>query len=79
MPALKFIQKPISMLFVGLIRIYQYMISPLLPASCRFSPSCSQYGVEAINKHGAIKGGYLTIKRICSCHPWGRHGHDPVP
>lgn len=55
------------------------MISPFMNPVCRFSPTCSQYGVEAIKKHGALKGGWLTIKRICSCHPWGRHGYDPVP
>jgi uncharacterized protein len=69
----------LSMVFVGLIRGYQYMISPLLPPSCRYTPTCSQYGVEAIKKHGPFKGGYLTVKRVCSCHPWGGHGYDPVP
>lgn len=66
--------------FIWLIRIYQWSISPLLGANkCRYTPTCSQYGVEALQKHGLIKGGYLTIKRILSCHPWGGHGHDPVP
>jgi putative membrane protein insertion efficiency factor len=51
----------------------------LLGSSCRFTPTCSQYGVEAIKKHGAFKGGWLTLKRIGRCHPWGKHGHDPVP
>ncbi|MFN3530386.1 MAG: membrane protein insertion efficiency factor YidD [Bacteroidia bacterium] len=66
-------------LFIGLIRIYQYALSPMLPMSCRYTPSCSAYGVEALRKHGALKGGWLTLKRITSCHPWGGHGHDPVP
>ncbi|MES2592253.1 MAG: membrane protein insertion efficiency factor YidD [Bacteroidota bacterium] len=66
-------------LFIGLIKIYQYSLSPLLGVSCRYEPSCSQYGIEALKKHGTIKGGYLTLKRILSCHPWGGHGHDPVP
>jgi len=66
-------------LFTGLIRIYQYLISPLLPSTCRFVPSCSVYGIEALKKHGAIKGGWLTIKRILSCHPFGKSGYDPVP
>ncbi|MBL7890067.1 MAG: membrane protein insertion efficiency factor YidD [Bacteroidia bacterium] len=70
---------PFKLLFIALIRFYQYAISPLLGPSCRFTPSCSQYGVEAIQKHGPFKGGYLTIKRFLKCHPWGGHGHDPVP
>lgn len=61
------------------IRVYQYAISPLLPGACRYTPTCSQYGVEALRKHGAFKGGWLTLKRFLSCHPWGGHGHDPVP
>jgi putative membrane protein insertion efficiency factor len=65
--------------FIILIRIYQYLISPLTGASCRYTPTCSQYGVEAIKKHGPFKGGWLTLKRIASCNPWGGHGHDPVP
>ncbi|MBS4014202.1 MAG: membrane protein insertion efficiency factor YidD [Bacteroidetes bacterium] len=67
------------LIFIGLIRIYQYLISPLIPASCRYTPTCSHYGVEAIQKHGPIKGGWLTIKRISKCHPWGGSGYDPVP
>lgn len=69
----------IGWLFLGLIKLYQWLISPLLGANCRFTPTCSQYGIEAIKKHGPFKGGWLTLKRIGSCHPWGRHGHDPVP
>ena len=65
--------------FIGVIKIYQYLISPLTGASCRYTPTCSQYGIEAIKKHGAFKGGWLTLKRIASCNPWGGHGHDPVP
>lgn len=71
--------KPFNYLFIFLIRIYQYTISPLLGPSCRFTPSCSEYGVEAFRKHGFFKGFYLTVKRISRCHPWGGHGHDPVP
>jgi hypothetical protein len=66
-------------IFILLIRIYQYFISPLTSASCRYTPTCSQYAVEAIKKYGGFKGGWLTIKRIASCNPWGGHGHDPVP
>lgn len=76
---MKFIKLLVSWLFLGLIRLYQLLLSPLLGASCRFTPTCSQYGIEAIKKHGPFKGGWLTLKRISSCHPWGRHGHDPVP
>ncbi|MBC9910625.1 membrane protein insertion efficiency factor YidD [Chitinophaga varians] len=65
--------------FIFLIKVYQWLISPLLGAKCRYTPSCSQYGLEAFRKYGVFKGGYLTIKRILSCHPWGGHGYDPVP
>ena len=65
--------------FLRLIKAYQQFISPLLPPSCRYQPTCSQYSAEALIKHGLRKGGWLAIKRIASCHPWGGHGHDPVP
>jgi len=65
--------------FVLLIKVYQYMISPMFPSTCRYTPTCSSYGLEALRKHGPIKGLWLTIKRVLSCHPWGGHGHDPVP
>lgn len=73
------IKKILGFLFIFLIRIYQYTISPYFPASCRYTPSCSAYGVEALKKHGAFKGGWLTLKRIASCNPWGGSGYDPVP
>jgi putative membrane protein insertion efficiency factor len=76
---LKIITLPFSYLFIGLIKIYQYSISPLLGPSCRYTPSCSQYGIDALKKYGPVKGTFLTIKRFASCHPWGGHGHDPVP
>lgn len=69
----------LSGFFLLLIKIYQYLLSPLLGASCRYTPTCSQYGVEAIKKYGPFKGFWLTAKRIARCHPWGGHGHDPVP
>lgn len=59
--------------------LYQYLISPLLPSSCRFTPSCSEYTKEAILKHGIFKGTWLGIKRIARCNPWGGCGYDPVP
>jgi len=65
--------------FIGIIRFYQMAISPHLPASCRYTPTCSQYGLEAIKKYGPFKGGWLALKRILSCHPWGGSGYDPVP
>jgi len=66
-------------LAILLIRFYQYGISPLLMKSCRFTPSCSEYGIEAFRKHGFFKAFWLTAKRFSRCHPWGGHGHDPVP
>jgi uncharacterized protein len=66
-------------LFVVLIKLYQYLLSPIMGAQCRYTPTCSQYGIEAIKKHGSFKGGWLTLKRIARCNPWGGHGHDPVP
>jgi len=71
--------KLIGLVFIGLIRFYQLAISPILPASCRYTPTCSQYSLEAIKKYGPFKGGYLSIRRILRCNPWGGHGHDPVP
>ncbi len=68
-----------SKIFVVIIRFYQLSISPILGQNCRYTPTCSQYSVEAIEKHGPYKGGWFSIKRIFSCHPWGGHGHDPVP
>lgn len=59
------------------IRLYQVGISPLLPAACRFQPTCSQYAIEAIAKHGAVKGLYLATRRILKCHPWNPGGYDP--
>ena len=66
-------------LLLWLIRFYRGAISPLFPASCRFTPTCSQYGLEAFRKHGPIKGLYLTVRRLLRCHPWGGSGYDPVP
>lgn len=71
--------KIFSRFFILLIRFYQYTISPMLGANCRYTPSCSEYSVNAFKKHGVFKGFYLSIKRILSCNPWGGHGYDPVP
>jgi putative membrane protein insertion efficiency factor len=73
------IKPAVAAVFLFLIRIYQYLISPILGKSCRFTPTCSHYGVEAITKHGPFRGGWLTLKRIARCNPWGGHGYDPVP
>ena len=66
-------------LFIILIKFYKKFISPILPSSCRFYPTCSSYSLEAIEKYGAIKGGWLAIKRISKCHPFHKGGFDPVP
>ncbi|TNE53072.1 MAG: membrane protein insertion efficiency factor YidD [Bacteroidetes bacterium] len=64
---------------IFLVKIYQWMISPILPQSCRYHPTCSSYAIEALKIWGPLKGTYLAIKRIASCHPWGGSGYDPVP
>ena len=69
----------ISKLLIKLIRFYQKFISPLLGQNCRFYPTCSQYAIEALSNHGALKGGSLAIKRIPKCNPWGGYGIDNVP
>ncbi|HEY5739246.1 MAG TPA: membrane protein insertion efficiency factor YidD [Gammaproteobacteria bacterium] len=63
----------------GLVWLYRYAISPLIGANCRFQPTCSAYAEEALRRHGAFKGGWLALKRIGKCHPWGGSGYDPVP
>jgi len=69
----------LTKIMLGLIATYKTFISPLLMPSCRYYPTCSEYGVQAITKYGPFKGGWLTLKRILRCNPWGGHGHDPVP
>ena len=66
-------------LFIGLVKFYRNCISPYTPASCRYTPTCSQYTLEALHKYGALKGVWLGLKRIFRCHPWGGEGYDPVP
>jgi uncharacterized protein len=63
----------------GAVRAYQLLVSPLLLPACRYLPSCSDYAIEALAKHGALRGGGLALRRLCSCHPWGGSGYDPVP
>ncbi|MDE7304329.1 MAG: membrane protein insertion efficiency factor YidD [Alistipes sp.] len=62
-----------------LVRFYQLCISPLTPPACRYTPTCSQYALEALRKYGPLKGGWLTLRRLARCHPWGGSGYDPVP
>lgn len=69
----------VSFIFLLPVRIYQYVLSPILPSACRYTPTCSEYTAQAIKKHGPFKGIRLGIKRILSCHPWGGSGYDPVP
>ena len=69
----------LSNMLIGLIRLYQITLSPYIGRACRYTPTCSNYGIEAIRKHGPFKGTWLTIKRVLSCNPWGGSGYDPVP
>ena len=76
---MKFVLRLLSLPFIFLIRVYQWVISPWLGPKCRYTPTCSNYAIEALRKHGVIKGLWLASKRIASCHPWGGSGYDPVP
>lgn len=69
----------LNTILISLVRFYKYTISPYLPKACRYTPTCSEYTIEALKKYGPIKGFWLASKRILSCHPWGGHGYDPVP
>ncbi|HMK55634.1 MAG TPA: membrane protein insertion efficiency factor YidD [Dissulfurispiraceae bacterium] len=64
--------------FIGFVRLYRYLISPALPTSCRFVPTCSEYSIEAVQRYGVIRGGLLSVKRILKCHPFHPGGYDPV-
>lgn len=69
----------LSIALRGLIRVYQWVLSPVLPGVCRYYPSCSEYAVEALRQLGPLRGGWLALRRIARCHPWGGSGFDPVP
>lgn len=69
----------LAKMLIGLTRLYQVTLSPYIGRACRYTPTCSNYGIEAIQKHGPFKGTWLTIKRVLSCNPWGGSGYDPVP
>jgi hypothetical protein len=70
---------PAALPLVGVVRVYQRLVSPLLPPSCRFYPSCSAYAVEALTRHGAVRGSWLAARRLARCHPFHPGGLDPVP
>lgn len=75
----QFVRSGFSKFLIGLIKLYQVTLSPYIGRSCRYTPTCSNYGIEAIQKHGPLKGSWLTLKRVLSCNPWGGSGYDPVP
>ena len=74
-----FVRLWVSKFLIGLIKLYQMTLSPFIGRSCRYTPTCSNYGIEAIRKYGPLKGSWLTLKRVLSCNPWGGSGYDPVP
>lgn len=76
---MKWLSRLLSFPFIVLIKFYQYVISPAIGPKCRYTPTCSQYGIEALKTHGVLKGLWLTLKRVSRCHPWGGSGYDPVP
>lgn len=76
---LKIIKNVLTWILLLPVYFYRAVISPLMPPSCRYTPTCSQYTIEALKKHGPFKGFYLSVKRIISCNPWGGSGYDPVP
>jgi uncharacterized protein len=75
----QWISTGISFLLIIPVKLYQWLISPMLPGTCRYVPTCSEYAIEALKVHGPVKGLLMGTRRILSCHPWGGHGHDPVP
>lgn len=78
-PVFKGLKKGLVFLLILPVKFYQWVISPMIGPSCRYTPTCSAYTIEALKKHGPFKGLWLSIKRILSCNPWGGSGEDPVP
>ncbi len=78
-PPVSWLRAGFSFLLIIPVKLYQYLISPILPGTCRYTPTCSQYAIEALKIHGPVKGLIMGTRRILSCHPWGGHGYDPVP
>jgi putative membrane protein insertion efficiency factor len=76
---MKILSKFFTFPLILLVKIYQLLLSPLMPPVCRFQPTCSHYMIESLKVWGPLKGTYFGVKRIMRCHPWGGHGHDPVP
>lgn len=76
---LRAVSRAMAWLLILPVRFYQLCLSPMLPKSCRFEPTCSAYTIEALRRHGPVKGLWLALKRIARCHPWGGNGYDPVP
>lgn len=68
-----------KILLLGLIKFYRYAVSPMLGRNCRYFPTCSEYAAEAVTKYGALRGGWMAVRRVCRCHPWHPGGYDPVP
>jgi putative membrane protein insertion efficiency factor len=79
MPVARLVSRAAARLLQAPIIAYRYLLSPLLGPRCRHLPTCSAYGLEALERHGAVKGSWLTFRRVCRCHPWGTSGYDPVP
>ena len=76
---IQLIKKAVIIVFLIPVKFYQWFISPMLPQTCRHTPSCSQYTVESLKKHGPLTGTWLSVRRLSKCHPWGTWGYDPVP
>jgi uncharacterized protein len=68
-----------ALALIGLVNAYRWLVSPVLGTNCRYSPSCSEYAIEALRRHGATRGAWVALCRVGRCHPWGGHGYDPVP